>query len=75
VMIKSTGSGGFKKPSLSKLGPIPEHWKETYQKAWDQLSPQDQETLAEWVSESNLLVLPPDDDGLEIPASLRRTAP
>jgi hypothetical protein len=40
--------------SPPKLPPLPEHWKDTYRRAWDRLSPQDQRIVAEYVSESGL---------------------
>jgi P4 family phage/plasmid primase-like protien len=38
-------------PQPHKRPPYPAHWKETYRRAWDRLSPQDQKTLADYMSE------------------------
>jgi hypothetical protein len=65
-------SGDGPRPVSSRLGPLPEHSKETYRKVWRKLSLEDQATLADWVSESDLVE---PGDGLDIPACLRRRAP
>jgi hypothetical protein len=62
-------SGDGPKPVSSKLGPLPEAWKETYRKVWRKLSPEDQASLADWVSESDLVE---PGDGLDIPEFLLR---